>query len=386
MPSSTADQTPTEDFSDYLNEDTTTKPLTEYEQYVMNTQGVPVSEAQFNASNQLAPDGDIGAAGFTSDLEFQKSRDELADQMMFPEDALTPEVPQENAIQKHIDFNEFLKTKGLSPQDYNVLGGYDVQQTMAPGNPLLGGAINLASPFYNLAQMAFDSAKDAQGNVIKQYVPDMYEDAQVSGAYYDVPSQKFLDIPGSAARNIQGGLGLLTDPQKQQYQDLRSQYEAQSQDMINQRLPYMQQDQQDYQQRIAQIDPNEIYNRFTQNLQNTTPTNISEYETQLRSNLTPAIVTKAKNFLSNPIVQGVGALLTGGTSALGKYALGQIGGNVLGNIISDPIQKAQQEQDLINRGLADDYTATPAQQGALASEGFGYAKGGKVGLNYLMGL
>jgi hypothetical protein len=179
-----AQTTPTEDFSDYLN--TTT----------------------INTNVQTAPT--------------------VAEQMMSPEDALTPEVPQENPIQKHLDFNEFLKGQGLSQQDYNVLGGYDVAQNLAPGNPILGGAINLASPFYNLMQ-TFDSAKDTQGNIIKQYVPDMYEDATESGAYYTVPAQKFSDIPGSAARNIQGGLGILTNTQKQQYQDLRNQYETQRQ-------------------------------------------------------------------------------------------------------------------------------------------------------------
>jgi hypothetical protein len=179
-----AQTTPTEDFSDYLN--TTT----------------------INTNVQTAPT--------------------IAEQMMSPEDALTPEVPQENPIQKHLDFNEFLKGQGLSQQDYNVLGGYDVAQNLAPGNPILGGAINLASPFYNLMQ-TFDSAKDTQGNIIKQYVPDMYEDATESGAYYTVPAQKFSDIPGSAARNIQGGLGILTNTQKQQYQDLRNQYETQRQ-------------------------------------------------------------------------------------------------------------------------------------------------------------
>jgi hypothetical protein len=186
-----AQTTPTEDFSDYLN--TTT----------------------INTNVQTAPT--------------------VAEQMISSEDALTPEVPQENPIQKHLDFNEFLKGQGLSQQDYNVLGGYDVAQNLAPGNPILGGAINLASPFYNLMQ-TFDSAKDAQGNIIKQYVPDMYEDATESGAYYTVPAQKFSDIPGSAARNIQGGLGILTNTQKQQYQDLRNQYETQRQESAFERF------------------------------------------------------------------------------------------------------------------------------------------------------
>jgi hypothetical protein len=199
----------------------------------------------------------------------------VAEQMMSPEDALTPEVPQENPIQQHLDFNEFLKGQGLSQQDYNVLGGRDVAQNLAPGNPILGGAINLASPFYNLMQ-TFDSAKDAQGNVIKQYVPDMYEDGTESGAYYTVPAQKFSDIPGSAARNIQGGLGILTNTQKQQYQDLRNQYETQRQ-----------QDQQNYQQRIAQVDPNALNTQYLQKLQNPNATNMDQFKSQLQSNLTP---------------------------------------------------------------------------------------------------
>ena len=274
--------TPTEDFSDYLNQstDATEKPLTEYEQYVLRTQGVPVSEEVFNATKQLAPDGDIAAAGFTSDQEFFKARNELADQMISPEDALTPEVPQVNPIQEHIDFNEFLKGQGLSQQDYNVLGGYDVKEKLAPGNPILGGAINLASPVYNALQM-FDSAKDAQGNVIKQYVPDMYEDATESGAYYAVPAQKISDIPGSAARNIQGGLGLLSDRQKQSYQDIRNQYETQRQQYETQR----QQDLENYRQRQAAVDPNQVRQNYLQNLQNTGTTNVGEFQSKLQSNL-----------------------------------------------------------------------------------------------------
>jgi hypothetical protein len=240
-------ETPTEDFSDYLNtssvntiaQTTPETPTEDFSDY-LNTAEVPREDA-----------------------------------MVSPEDALTPEVPQENPIQQHLDFNEFLKGQGLSQQDYNVLGGRDVAQNLAPGNPILGGVVNLASPFYNLVQ-TFDDAKDAQGNVIKQYVPDMYEDATESGAYYTVPAQNFLDIPGSAARNIQGGLGLLSDRQKQQYQDLRNQYETQRQ-----------QDQQNYQQRIAQVDPNALNTQYLQKLQNPNATNMDQFKSQLQSNLTP---------------------------------------------------------------------------------------------------
>jgi hypothetical protein len=89
----------------------------------------------------------------------------------------------------------------------------------------LGGAINLASPIYNAVQM-FNSAKDAQGNVIKQYVPDMYEDA-TEALIKD--EQNWSEIPGTVSRNVQGGSGLLSDRQKQSYQDIRNQYETQRQ-------------------------------------------------------------------------------------------------------------------------------------------------------------
>jgi hypothetical protein len=240
-------ETPTEDFSDYLN------------------------TSSVNTSAQTTPE--TPTEDFSDYLNTAEVPRE--DAMVSPEDALTPEVPQENPIQQHLDFNEFLKGQGLSQQDYNVLGGRDVAQNLAPGNPILGGVVNLASPFYNLLQ-TFDSAKDAQGNVIKQYVPDMYEDGTESGAYYDVPAQNFLDIPGSAARNIQGGLGILTNTQKQQYQDLRNQYETQRQ-----------QDQQNYQQRIAQVDPNALNTQYLQKLQNPNATNIDQFKSQLQSNLTP---------------------------------------------------------------------------------------------------
>jgi hypothetical protein len=41
----------------------------------------------------------------------------------------------------------------ITPEQYNVLGGYDVQQTLSPGNPVLGGIGNLiGSTGYNVIQ------------------------------------------------------------------------------------------------------------------------------------------------------------------------------------------------------------------------------------------
>jgi hypothetical protein len=104
---------PTEDFSDYLN--TTT----------------------INTNAQTTP--------------------AVEEQMISPEDALTPPVPDVNPLQQHFDQNQMLKdavARGeITPEQYNQLGGYDIQQTLSPGNPVLGGIGNLiGSTGYNIVQ------------------------------------------------------------------------------------------------------------------------------------------------------------------------------------------------------------------------------------------
>jgi hypothetical protein len=119
LDTATEQTTPTEDFSDYLN--TTT----------------------INTNAQTTPT--------------------VAEQMMSPEDALTPPAPDVNPLQQHFDQNQMLKdavARGeITPEQYNELGGYDVQQTLSPGNPLLGGIGNLIGSIgYNAVQ----SYKDKQ--------------------------------------------------------------------------------------------------------------------------------------------------------------------------------------------------------------------------------
>jgi hypothetical protein len=197
---------PTEDFSDYLN--TTT----------------------INTNAQTTP--------------------AVEEQMISPEDALTPPVPDVNPLQQHFDQNQMLKdavARGeITPEQYNQLGGYDIQQTLSPGNPVLGGIGNLiGSTGYNIVQ----SLKDGQS---------------------------FGDAAGDVMRNVQGGLGLISPELKQTYQDI-----------VKQKLPYMDQYQKDYQTRISQVDPNALRNRYLENLQNTSSQDINQYQSQLRSNLVP---------------------------------------------------------------------------------------------------
>jgi hypothetical protein len=180
QPPNTLD-TPTEDFSDYLN--TTT----------------------INTNAQTKPT--------------------VAEQMMSPEDALTPLTPDINPLQQHFDQNQMLKdavARGeITPEQYNVLGGYDVQQTLSPGNPVLGGIGNLiGSTGYNIVQSSIPS-KDNSGNVIYEDTPFIIgEDANTIYSQTPKASQLLRDIPGDVMRNVQGGLGLISPELKQTYQDI----------------------------------------------------------------------------------------------------------------------------------------------------------------------
>jgi hypothetical protein len=184
LDTATEQTTPTEDFSDYLN--TTT----------------------INTNVQTAPT--------------------VAEQMMSPEDALTPLTPDINPLQQHFDQNQMLKdavARGeITPEQYNVLGGYDVQQTLSPGNPVLGGIGNLiGSTVYNAAQSSLPSnnLKDSFGNVIYEDTPFIIgEDANTIYSQTPRASQLLRDIPGDVMRNVQGGLGLISPELKQTYQDI----------------------------------------------------------------------------------------------------------------------------------------------------------------------
>jgi hypothetical protein len=148
--------------------------------------------------------------------------------MMSPEDALTPLTPDINPLQQHFDQNQMLKdavARGeITPEQYNVLGGYDVQQTLSPGNPVLGGIGNLiGSTVYNAAQSSLPSnnLKDSFGNVIYEDTPFIIgEDANTIYSQTPRASQLLRDIPGDVMRNVQGGLGLISPELKQTYQDI----------------------------------------------------------------------------------------------------------------------------------------------------------------------
>jgi hypothetical protein len=211
--------TPTEDFSDYLNTTTINT----------NVQTTPTEDFSDPSKYTVGPDDntyEIGSGKLVSTNA--QTTPTVAEQMMSPEDALTPLTPDINPLQQHFDQNQMLKdavARGeITPEQYNVLGGYDVQQTLSPGNPVLGGIGNLiGSTLYNAAQSSLPSnnLKDSFGNVIYEDTPFIIgEDANTIYSQTPRASQLLRDIPGDVMRNVQGGLGLISPELKQTYQDI----------------------------------------------------------------------------------------------------------------------------------------------------------------------
>jgi len=102
--------------------------------------------------------------------------------------------------QKHFDQNQLLKNAvasgEITPEQYNELGGYDVTQTMAAGNPVMGGIGNL------LGSTAYNVVQSLKGD------------------------QPFSDIPGDVYRNVKGGMGLISDDLKSKYENIINQQQS----------------------------------------------------------------------------------------------------------------------------------------------------------------
>ena len=147
--------------------------------------------------------------------------------MEFPEDAMTPPMGKSpiDAMQDHLNFNSFLANErdagNISGEEYNILGGYDVSQTMSPGNPIGGMALNLGGgTVYNTLQGLFDTEGQP-----RELVATPNEDGTISYTSLPTSSQKFGNIPGTVARNTLGASGLISNDLKQTYEDLRAKFE-----------------------------------------------------------------------------------------------------------------------------------------------------------------
>jgi hypothetical protein len=206
--------TPTEDFSDYLNQstDATEKPSIPYEQYVLRTQGVPVSEEVYNASNILAPSGDLG--GFTSEQEFNKARDELANQLMAQK--------KTNQSSTSSSVNGYSAYQGILP-------GYKYNQTFDSYMDPSGNVIS-RSGYYNAISNYNNSQNLANAPTVAEQMmsPDDSMNQDIDATNAGIPDsnlfQKGLTALTPAAQLAKGILGIggtpITQSMETAFQDI----------------------------------------------------------------------------------------------------------------------------------------------------------------------
>jgi hypothetical protein len=109
-------------------------------------------------------------------------------------------APKMFNLQKHFDQNQLLKDAvgagTITEEEYNILGGYDVQRTMGLNSPVLGALGNLVG---SLVYNAVQSIRDGQPVV-----------------------EGLKDV----GRNIMGGAGLFSPTLKNQYENIIAQGKA----------------------------------------------------------------------------------------------------------------------------------------------------------------
>jgi hypothetical protein len=195
----------------------------------------------------------------------------VAEQMMSPEDALTPEIPSNNVLDQwkaHAEATQAMKGEtGLDAiPEYGFQTGYDFQSKFPNLDPRIGAG--LASGYQVLTEG------------LGMFNPNNPNFLNPAAAYKTALSD--------ATKNIEGIMAFDQNLMTPQQQENRNKYlKSVGQDIVKRQLPYMDQYQQDYQTRISQVDPNALRNRYLQNLQNTSSQDVNQFQSQLRSNLVP---------------------------------------------------------------------------------------------------
>jgi hypothetical protein len=222
-----AQTTPTEDFSDYLN--TTT----------------------INTNAQTTP--------------------AVEEQMISPEDALTPEVPSNNVLDQwkaHAEATQAMKGEtGLDAiPEYGFQTGYDFQSKFPNLDPRIGAG--LASGYQVLTEGL---------GMFNPNNPNFLN-----------PAATYKTALSDATKNIEGIMAFDQNLMTPEQQENRNKYlKSVGQNIVQQRFPTYQQDLENYRQRQAAVDPNALRNRYLENLQNTSSQDINQFQSQLRSNLNP---------------------------------------------------------------------------------------------------
>ena len=233
----TTPETPTEDFSDYL--DTPTE-----EQIVS-------PDDAMNQYNIETPETD-----FFSGPAYDKYNKERTDAYANSPSKFDYDIRANEAA------GQFIQDKITGSLGDNKLGRFAGDAAALASVPL---AI-FGSPFHEAAQVVSEDRMEP-GSGIKGFAKAFMNEQPISTAINRGAGVLQSTALGKGIYNLGGDLYNLKEKLQQ--------------------LPYMQQYQQDYQKRISQVDPNALHTQYLQKLQNPNATNMDQFKSQLQSNLTP---------------------------------------------------------------------------------------------------
>lgn len=184
-----------------------------------------------------------------------------------------------------------------------------------------------------------EAAKAEQENVLTpKKKPEEPEEFAIGGrvgyqkgtpAIFD---QLEMDVPyphGQQVENSSKGLDYLTGIERRGYADglgLTAQQSSMISDMSKRGMDV------DTISAVTGVSTQEVQDAI--NNQNNAPAQAN----QITPGQVGNVIGRVSDFFSNPVVQGIGAFLTGGTSALANYAKGQVGGYLAGKVLSPYVQ------------------------------------------------
>jgi hypothetical protein len=159
------------------------------------------------------------------------------------------------------------------------------------------------------------------------------------------PAAAYKTALSDATKNIEGIMAFDQNLMTPQQQENRNKYlKSVGQDIIQQRFPTYQQDLENYRQRQAAVDPNQVRQNYLQNLQNTGTTNVGEFQSKLQSNL-----------MSNPNLANGGRIgfATGSTNPFySTYSGIPINMNILPSSANNPFYPSFFESDTFQKYIS----------------------------------
>jgi hypothetical protein len=270
LDTATEQTTPTEDFSDYLDTPTEEQIVSpndvindyaEYDEIDATNAGVPDSNLFQKGLTALTPAAQLakGILGIGGTPITQSMETSL-------QDIIQNQIKETGNLSGNIDYNDY-GVQTSSGAEYLGLGDKSSTDPQAALARTLGRASYAVDPQTGKVNFTGGTNYDFGEDQLPLGLGTFINEGGIRG---------FLGLDAKEATQYAPNISVNPNYIKQTYQDI-----AQRQ------LPYMQQYQQDYQNRRSQVDPNALNTQYLQKLQNPNATNIDQFKSQLQSNLTP---------------------------------------------------------------------------------------------------